>query len=240
MPLYSATSPLPINRKIFRHGASAFSPTDLTGLALWLKADAGVTLSGADVTAWADQSGNGNNAGALGTPSLSTINGKTFMNFAGGYFAGNELITSPYVTIMCVARYTGATTIGMMFEQFGGNEYDNLAFYRGFNGGASFEFRMFNGEDLTSDGAAANNQTYLFGATVNGESGALFLNGIEEADDVVGEQAPEGEYYLGYWVGGSQTTTQLRMAEIVVYDRVLTGAEQGQVEDYLNTKYEIY
>lgn len=44
MPLYSTACPLPINRKIFRHRVS-FSPTDLTGLSLWLKGDAGVTTS---------------------------------------------------------------------------------------------------------------------------------------------------------------------------------------------------
>jgi len=41
---------------------TAVSPIPTTGLSLWLKADAGVTLSGANVTAWADQSGNGFNA----------------------------------------------------------------------------------------------------------------------------------------------------------------------------------
>ena len=32
-----------------------------SGMALWLKADAGVTTSSSNVTQWADQSGNGNN-----------------------------------------------------------------------------------------------------------------------------------------------------------------------------------
>ena len=36
-----------------------FLPSSLGGLALWLKADAGVTLAGSNVTAWADQSENG-------------------------------------------------------------------------------------------------------------------------------------------------------------------------------------
>ena len=63
MPLYSATCPLPKNQMLRRHQASApFSPTDIAGLGLWLKADAGVTVSGGFVTTWADQSGNGNNA----------------------------------------------------------------------------------------------------------------------------------------------------------------------------------
>ena len=33
-----------------------------SGLQLWLKADAGVTLNGSTVSSWIDQSGKGNNA----------------------------------------------------------------------------------------------------------------------------------------------------------------------------------
>ena len=37
-------------------------PIPLANLKLWLKADAGITLNGSNVSAWADQSGNNNNA----------------------------------------------------------------------------------------------------------------------------------------------------------------------------------
>jgi hypothetical protein len=240
MPLYSTACPLPINRKIFRHRASApFSPTDLTGLALWLKADAGVTLSGADVTAWADQSGNGNNASAVGTPSLSTVSGKTFMNFAGGYFYGYELLTSAYATIMCVARFSATRDIEMIFELISGGGVASLALYRGFNLGSGY--RIYNGENVSSNSLTNNNQTYLFGATVDGDQGDLFLNGNDDGDDYCGELTPEGNYYLGYYgADGDQITTEMKMAEIVIYDRPLTYPEKTQVEEYLNTKYEIY
>jgi len=50
MPLYSATCPLPKNQMLRRHQVSApFSPTNIAGLALWLKADAGVTTDSAEV-----------------------------------------------------------------------------------------------------------------------------------------------------------------------------------------------
>ena len=40
-----------------RHRVAPFSPSDISGLSLWLKADAGVTVvSGANVAEWADQS----------------------------------------------------------------------------------------------------------------------------------------------------------------------------------------
>ena len=122
MPLYSATCPLPKNQMLRRHQASApFSPIDIAGISLWLKADAGVTVDGDFVTAWADQSGSGNNATAIDTPTLSTVSGKTFMNFAGGYFYGYELLTEQQVTIMCVARFSSLRDIEMIFSQIAGS-----------------------------------------------------------------------------------------------------------------------
>src|SRR5260221_2651489 len=40
---------------------AAFTPASLTGLLAWYKADAGVTLSGSNVTQWNDQTSNGYN-----------------------------------------------------------------------------------------------------------------------------------------------------------------------------------
>jgi len=237
VPLYSTACPLPLSRKIFRHRASTpFSPADLTGLSLWLKADAGITLSGSDVTAWADQSGNGNNGTATDTPTLTTVSGKTFVDFAGGYFTGNELIASPYATIMCVARFSLTRDIEIMFQQWGGA--DNLAFYRGFD--LDSGYRIYNGENLSSSSLTNNNQTYLFGVTVDNDTGTLYLNATQDGSGYCGEITPAGNYFLGRWADGQLTTTELQMAEIVVYNRVLTNTERQQVEAYLNTKYAIY
>ena len=65
-----------------------------TGLALWLKADAGLTLNGSTVSGWADQSGQGRNAfqgttasqpklvtTALGLPGLQFDGTNDFMTF---------------------------------------------------------------------------------------------------------------------------------------------------------------
>jgi len=214
-----------------------FSPTDLTNLSLWLKADAGITLSGSNVTAWADQSGNGNNATATDAPTLTTVSGKTFVDFAGGYFTGNELITSPYATIMCVARFSSTRDIEMIFEQEGDNG-ENLLFYRGFD--LDSGYRIYNGTDLSASSLTNDNQTYLFGVTVDNDTGTLYLNSTTDGSGYCGENPPSGLYYLGFWRGNLLTTTELQMAEIVVYNRVLTNTERQQVEAYLNTKYAIY
>ena len=217
-------------------GGSGGSAIPQSGLSLWLKADVGITLNGSNITAWEDQSWNGNNATATDTPTLSTVSGKTFVDFAGGYFTGNELVTSPYATIMCVARFSSTRDIEIIFQQFSSG--DNIAFYRGFN--TDNGFRIYNGSDLNSSSLTNNNQTYLFGVTVNNDTGTLYLNATEDGSGYCGEITPSGSYYLGRWVGESLTTTELQMAEIVVYNRVLTTPERQQVESYLNSKYAIF
>jgi hypothetical protein len=195
-------------------------------------------VSSSVATAWADQSGNGNNATATDAPTLTTVSGKKFMDFAGGYFTGNELITSPYATIMCVARFSSTRDIEMIFAQISG-ETNSVLLYRGFD--LDSGYRIYNGVNLNSSSLTNNNQTYLFGGTFSGASGALYLNGTADGTGDCGELTPAGAYYLGYWGGdNSVTTIELQMAEIVVYNRVLTTPERQQVQTYLNSKYAIY
>jgi hypothetical protein len=71
-------------------GSAAQTLPVTTGLQLWLKADAGLTTNGSGaVTAWADQSGLGNDATQADptkapTVQLSALNGKPTLRFAGG------------------------------------------------------------------------------------------------------------------------------------------------------------
>ena len=63
-------------------------PIPTTGLQLWLKADAGVTLNGSKASRWADQSGNGNDAIQPDLPRQpllvkDALNGKPTIRFDG-------------------------------------------------------------------------------------------------------------------------------------------------------------
>ena len=68
--------------------AVAFLPTDIAGLQCWWDAQVGVTLSGTDITKWADQSGNNfiaTQSVAIDCPSISSsiaaINGNNAVRF---------------------------------------------------------------------------------------------------------------------------------------------------------------
>jgi hypothetical protein len=88
MPSLSLGLGLHKNRVFSASGGLPFSPSDIPNLSLWLKSDAGVSLSGSFVTAWADQSGNGNNTTDYGgySPTFVTnvVNGKPVIRFGNG------------------------------------------------------------------------------------------------------------------------------------------------------------
>lgn len=69
-----------------RVGATAPDAPDVifgSALLSWHRADLGVTLSGSDVTAWADQSGSGRDFSAVYSPTIGTNAGKAALVFDG-------------------------------------------------------------------------------------------------------------------------------------------------------------
>lgn len=78
------------------------------------------------------------------------------------------------------------------------------------------------------------------GAIVDGANSTLYLNGTEDAYGSSGDFTPSGSYYIGRFHGNGATTTEMNLAEIVVYNRVLTTEERQQIEQFLNNKYAIY
>jgi hypothetical protein len=103
-------------------GGAPFSPANLSGLSLWLKSDAGVTTSGSNVTAWADQSGNGFNAngnvvdGVNPTFVSNVKNGKPILRF------GNSNSATVLRTNATTFGNSGEFTIFTVYQY---NETDN-------------------------------------------------------------------------------------------------------------------
>lgn len=105
--------------------APPFNVKSVNGLALWLKGDVGVTADGAQlVSAWADQSGNNNNAtesrvGLLPKALASGINSLPSIHFASVATQGNDLLIADSPTlewgtgdylVEVVSRYTNDPT----------------------------------------------------------------------------------------------------------------------------------
>jgi len=243
---------------------SKFLPSGLSGLSLWLKADAGVTLSGSNVTAWADQSGNGNNATARTANSTfvsSVINGKPVLRFDGtanlitnNFFAHNY--DTP-ITIIAVSKASASTVFGgdptarYIYGVTNNGGYDAGLAYGAYgtenpNFSVGFGISYLSGQDIESS-PMGENQVGLSSSINSGTLISAFLNGtlVGTADPAnqSGGNNSTGAFSIGSEVTLDETAAffcTCDIAEIIIYNRAITTQERQQVEAYLNTKYAIY
>ena len=228
---------------------ASFSPANLSGLSLWLKADAGVTTSGSNVTAWADQSGNSKNATAIESPVYATnsINAKPALVFArNAYLTTANIFNGANPRSMFVVYYTDSeedfsnSVIGQSNENNA-----NIGTYFMLQSRSDFlnsnPYLSGFGDDLS--GPPFVNQQLLLGmADYDGTTARLFKNGTQENSEAKSYNTHNGAFIIGAfnYAGTILERFSGKIAEIVVYSRVLTTPERQQVEAYLNTKYAIY
>ena len=257
MPLYSAASPLPINRKIFRHKAStSFSPSTLSGLSLWLKADAGVSLSGSNVTVWADQSGNGRNATPVDvspTYNSSDLNGKptiSLSSVAGETNQSLQILGNPmgqFGTTAFVVNYVDKAIFnndnnGALLGNFG-NASDGSHWPYGFTNSVYDSFGTDSRKNDLGIPAAILNWN-IYSVISEDNNWKLFCNGTEFSSDSSNVYSNSIANSTSLYVGmqnnaGSDQVFKGKVAEVVVYNRVLTSTERQQVEQFLFNKYSI-
>lgn len=191
------------------------------------------------VESWADQSVN---SGALsinnGFASSVVISGKNFISFPSNtdLYSDNPIWADSQIigTIFCVSRFASSSSgsTALLLRHQGTEGEFRLG--RGFNNTNAF-FITNDGIDNVSSLTNANNNTnYLLGATFDESLVAtLYLNGASTGSGSITNS--NGQYNFN--VGGLEPSN---IAEIVVYNRVLTTPERQQVEAYLNSKYSIY
>jgi hypothetical protein len=232
---------------------AANPPIPGAGLALWLKADAGVTADGSgNVSQWNDQSANQYNATQSSTarPTVVTniINGNPIIRFNGSaqYMsmpAGFGNFTSG-ATVFSVFNPTTTANYARIFDIGNGAPSDNLALYR-YGAANAMQFACFNGgtaatvigsgdlflnmfQEYTGVESSSSIQLYRDGLLINQSSGIALQNIIRSSN------------YIGKSNWGGNALYQGDMAEIIIYNRTLSSTEQQQVELYLVNKYGLY
>ena len=194
------------------------------------------------VTAWADQSGNGNDASANNNPQIisNQLNGKPAIDFDGTkYFISNNQNLNNNSSIFVVVKSRGdhGTLISTSNQQ-------GINFYLGADPNNSIAVGVTNLAGIANDNAD-NGNNWMIGSTIrsNNLTSIIYKNGTQVATGNydTAELYPENALIIGtdadlngYWNINGQ------MAEIVIYNRALTTPERQQVEAYLNSKYQIY
>ena len=211
-------------------------------------ADFGV---GAPVTSWRDQSPYGSDAwsGAGTAPMVvaDSIGGQPALRFDGidDHFnlpTGFEDFTAG-ISLFVVMRPTVLQEGFKILALGNGAGQDMLVLGRAgsqnglqyFTNNAAGNVTWFNSAPVLTDGAAS-----LFAVEHEGSTARIFHNGViitESPVDLPGV-APRSVNYIGqsYWYEGY---LQGDLAEIILYDRLLTDAERWSVEAYLDAKYSL-
>ena len=240
------------------------APIPTAGLQLWLKADAGVTLNGSKVSRWSDQSGNNNDAieqDGDRQPLLvrDCLNGKPTIRFDGVNdrlgLTGSKLMTQ--ISLFIVFKMdSGALDYvpvafgdmdadGRVWGLYRDNGYssDTIYIFAGFNRGARAIARHCAAFGLWhSISVVTNGVTWSTTLRVNGRDAKMTYDPINLSISVpLGNPTGTG---TGGIAGGDalrppfgRIASKCDVAEVILYDTVLSDLERRSVEQYLAARY---
>lgn len=240
----------------FRGKIEGVSPDKIPNLELWLKADEGITFNGSDVSAWADQSGNGRNA-TQATASrqplyvASVINGLPAVQFDGvdttGTFMSVDLtfLASSSMSIYAVIRRSSAKNsnffLGSGVTPIGANTSINC----GWNVDAIYNFAFLSNDLLLTvppfTSAIPNLAVNRF-SVANGKSAQIIRSGVEASDTEPGQttalvSSVSGRIGRGF--DDIQTYFAGDISELIIYSRFVSTTENDQVQAYSAKKYNL-
>jgi lysophospholipase L1-like esterase len=226
----------------FADGVIASPP--LTGLAIWLRSDTGVTTSGSNATVWADTlSGGGASFSVTGTCPFvaSSWNGKPGITMSPNNYFGNasSLLPAGAKTVIIVAKLADAVG-GALFSSRGsvvlsifgpiGVLFTNVFSYS--TGGANQNYvlpPMFPGQATAfgyrTDGTASQVLLSINGTDVDG-AGHVYLTETGSAGTFIGRHATSAV--------NSATGDYL---EVLAWSRELTTQELATTQAYLAARY---
>lgn len=249
---------LPIARASVLGLAGVFLPTTLSGCVMWLRSDLGITTVSGKVSVWADQSGSGNDvtqgtAGARPTYNTvdATFNSRPSLTFDGvdDNFQLIGFTLGAYTIFMLLTGIADSANNYFIYHNTDANNFLYLWASTGNSidtarGGTHSSYNDNGGTPGTWGQWGASTVKTLrtqFDGTHAGHT--LSLNNSAEPETTVGGSNPGTGTIVGslniLWDGGA-TFAQTKLAELIIYNRSLSGGESTQVENYLRSLYAHY
>lgn len=227
--------------------SSAFSPSDITGLQLWLKADAGVldasgnpATNGVAVATWVNQLGSGTDATqetssnrpvmdstvANGRPAIKSVSA----DWLSGTMNGTAWTNG--ATIFFVVTSLGAT--GAIFSWGGVDSSPHVLLIHGASG-----WQWYIGGQYRNAFVPETGTTYLACITIPAANGnyLTYYNGTlhQTVSAWVDWQRATTYKLLSGYTGASNNAK----SEVLIYDTVLGTENRQSVENHLMSKYGI-
>ena len=239
--------------------AGPIAPNGVPGLAVWLEADTLALANGASVNTWADSSGNANDAvastaGSYVAPtyqsSIAGLGGLPAVHFArtsserldASDVLGDTAVTAG--TIITVYRVDANTEAGRPVG-LGSNTGDGLMSNRHWNLAPDPSLR-FDGSNMPSSNYTLGHPTNRFVLRTSTKNGQVF-NEYFDGTPVLKNKTHGptlnivDELAIGDLHGSAASpgVTNADVAEVLLYDRVLSSAERRGVEQHLMRKYSL-
>lgn len=235
------------HRHIAQYGASggvpAFVPTDITGSRLWLKADSLALSDGTAVTTWTDSSGAGNDvtqsvAGSKPTYKAGIQNGQPVVRFDGS--ADHLIKASGAATMLALPITIAVAAKRDTTDAFQKSYVGSVAGVEGqlqIQGVAGVNtIRSYYGTVLADGIPGTSWHVVVFTADAAG-SANIYLNGAAPSSGATGTTIAAGDFGVATTAAGQFWDGDI--AELLIYDTVLSTGNRDSVESYLGSKYGI-
>ena len=213
----------------------AWSPAQLSGLNLWVRADV-YSLASGKIDTWTDLSGKGNSptqatAGNRATPVAAQVNWQPILRFSGSYyrvtFAG--ALSQPN-TFFCVLKCSNMASVPSLWDGVaaghralvygGGATTVNLTNGTVQIGSAAIDISTFTTLIVTHNGASSNIEANGT-SKVTGDAGSNDITGITIGEDAL----------------VSTTPPNADVAEFGVINGAVSGAQLASLRGYLRARY---
>ena len=213
-----------------------FVPTSIPGCVLSLRADRGITLA-TGVSVWADQSGNGNNVSQATGSAQPTYNssggpnGQPYLNFAQAsnqFLASAAFSLSQPLFVWIVANQSGGS--GNQYS-IDGRSANTLALLI-----VSQTIVDMNAGAVLSWTSASAGTFQSYGMQFNGASSSLYSNNVSKASGSAGTNAVGG-ITIGAFGNGGGGFLNGNIAEVIVYNSILSSDSLNTLESYGNARY---
>lgn len=213
---------------------SGFSPLDISDLIAWFDANVGITLNGADVSLWEDQSGNGNDL-IQGTAADQPVFNASDADFDGkpsvGILSGERLRTAAFAsalsqpnTIFIVLK-KNATNTGHAYDGIISSSQQSFARENQMRGGATLSLSGSIGTAkalLTNIFNGVTSESWNAGTSMgSGDAGAHTMTGLTLGSRYDGASSVDGQ-----------------VPEFLIYGKELSVPEHNQVGNYLADKFD--
>jgi len=227
-------------------GSGAFSPIDLSPL-FWMDASAGVTESGGAVSAWADQSGNGNDFSQSSGSLQPTYDATGLNSLPTIIFNNDELVSGVLsssisnITVYCVWKmdtaYNGGTIMGQTSgtnnKRFFWYDPEDSIYY--WDGGTSSKILAASDDPLVSA------EAFVIRSDGSGfGEGRVNNDAFNTENNVTSLTTSDVAMKIGNRGGGAARRLQGRISQFIVYSGEHTDTQVNSVMNYLNGIYSIW